>query len=378
MSFDSQTNHFDLNAEAHGQREYTICFSKRLLLTRNYDPIDEMDETLQDSLKLNVPENTAFALENNISSPEWQFRKILIKITDVTESYCRSLIENLKNATDGGQYRGVILYLYGGKNWDKEILRLIKVIGQTKAERYPILFILLNDSEENWLMSLRKHFALRKFTESEKEMYERFISRDQRLLERSIVSQFGKMCAERLVVTVNGVTVLSDRINHACYDLFQSVYPGAIPFSFTEFEKKATPAVKKKLLSLCRNMYNGVMCDKQAYQGIDPTEKRRIQTALAVSSEAISWQIFTANYELCEPKNKKVKNIYNSLSDKFSTNAEKSIFELFAEYRQAPYGLNDHSLFLFIVYYLSINSKRLLLTDKTGTLSKQKFLENYL
>ena len=378
VSFDSQTNHFDFNAEAHGQREYTICFSKRLLLTRNYDPIDDMDETLQDSLRLNIPENTAFALENNISSPEWQFRKVLIKIPYVTESYCRSLIENLKNATDGERYRGVILYLYGGKNWDKEILRLIKVIGQAEADRYPILFLLLNDSEENWLMSLRKHFALRKFTESEKEMYERFISRDQRLLERSIVSQFGKMCAERLVLTVNGVTVLNDRINHACYDLFQSVYSGAIPFSFTEFEKKATPAVKKKLLSLCRNMYNGVMCDKQAYQGLDPTEKRRIQTALSVSSDATSWQVFTADYELCEPKNKKVRVIYRSLSNTLSENTEKSISELFAKYRQAPYGLNDHSLFLFIVYFLSINSKKLSLSDKTGILSKQNFLENYL
>lgn len=378
VTFDSQTNHFDLNAEAHGQREYNICFSKRLMLTRSFDPIDEMDETLQESLRLNVPENTAFAVENNISSPEWQFRKILIKIIDVTESYCRSLIENLKNATDGEQYRGIILYLYGGKNWDKEILRLTKIIRKNKIDKYPILFLLLNDSEENWLMLLRKRVALRKFSEGEREMYERFIGRDQRLLERNIVSQFGKMCAEKLVLTVDGVTLLNNRINSACYELFQSVYPDAIPFSFTEFEKKATPAVKKKLLSLCRNMYNGVMCDKQAYQGLDPTEKRRIQTALSVSSDATSWQVFTADYELCEPKNKKVRVIYRSLSNTLSVNAGRSIFELFAKYRQAPYGLNDHSLFLFIVYYLSINSKRLSLSDKTGTLSKQNFLENYL
>ena len=378
VSFDSHTNSFDLNAEAHGQREYTICFSKRLMLNRNYDPIAEMDETLQNSLRLNVPENTAFAVENNISSPEWQFRKVLIKITDLTESYCRSLIENLKNSTDGEQYRGIIIYLYVGKNWDKEILRLTKVILQNKVDKYPIMFLLLNDNEENWLSLLRKRVALRKFSEGEREMYERFINRDQRLIERNIVSQFGKMCAEKLVLTVNGVTLLNNRINPACYDLFQSVYPGAIPFSFTEFEKKVTPAVKKKLLSLCRNMYNGVMCDKQAYQGLDPTEKRRIQTALAVSSENTSWQVFTADYELCEPKNKKVKDIYDILSNELPKNEGKSIFELFSRFRQAPYGLNDHSLFLFIVYYISINSKRLSLADKTGTLSKQKFLENYL
>ena len=100
------------------------------------------------------------------------------------------------------------------------------------------------------------------------------------------MSVFGKMCAEKQVLTVNGVTALNDRINHFCYGMFQIIYPGAIPFSFTEFEKKVTPAVKKKLLTLCRNMYSGLMCDKQAYQGLDPTEKRRIQTALSVSAEA--------------------------------------------------------------------------------------------
>ena len=378
VSFDAQTNHFDLNAEAHGQREYNICLSKRIMLTRNYDPFDEMDEALQNSLRLNIPENTAFAVENNISSPEWQFSKALIRINDLTESYCRSLIEKLKNATDGEQYRGVIFYLYGGRNWDKEVLRLINILKQTEADRYPILFLLLNDSDESWMASLKRRGALRKFTEVEREMYERFINKDQRILERNIVSVFGKMCAEKQVLTVNGVTALNDRINHFCYGLFQIIYPGAIPFSFTEFEKKVTPAVKKKLLTLCRNMYSGVMCDKQAYQGLDPTEKRRIQTALAVSTEATSWQVFTADYELCEPRNKNVRAIYDSMCASLKENPDKTIFELFSKYRQAPYGLNDHSLFLLIVYFLTVNHKKLSLRDKTGVLSKQNFLENYL
>ena len=378
VSFDAQTNHFDLNAEAHGQREYNICLSKRIMLTRNYDPIDEMDEALQDSLRLNVPENTAFAVENNISSPDWQFCKEVIRISDLTESYCRSLIEKNKNAVDGERYRGVIVYLYGGRSRDKEVLQLTTILRKTNADRYPILFLLLNDNEESWIALLKRRVALRKFTEVEKEMYERFISKDLRTYERNIVSLFGRMCAEKVILTVNGVTRLNDRINHACYRLFQNIYPGAVPFSFTEFEKKVTPAVRKKLLTLCRNMYSGLMCDKQAYQGLDPTEKRRIQTALSVSAEATSWQVFTADYELREPRNKKVRAIYDNMCASLKENPDKTIFELFSKYRQAPYGLNDNSLFLLIVYFLTMNQKGLSLRDKTGVLSKQNFIENYL
>ena len=78
ITYDTEANRFDLNAEAHGKQEYTICIMKKMTMLRGYDPIDEMDEELSNELRLNVPVSTAFSQENSISSPEWQYNQILI------------------------------------------------------------------------------------------------------------------------------------------------------------------------------------------------------------------------------------------------------------------------------------------------------------
>lgn len=71
IAYDTEANRFDLNAEAHGKQEYTICKIKKIATLRGYDPIDELDEELSNELRLNMPVSTAFSQENNISSSEW-------------------------------------------------------------------------------------------------------------------------------------------------------------------------------------------------------------------------------------------------------------------------------------------------------------------
>ncbi len=41
ITYDTENNRFDLNAEAHGKQEYTICVMKKMTLLRGYDPIEE-------------------------------------------------------------------------------------------------------------------------------------------------------------------------------------------------------------------------------------------------------------------------------------------------------------------------------------------------
>ena len=135
---------------------------------------------------------------------------------------------------------------------------------------------------------------------------------------------------------------------------------------------------KKALLSMCRNMIAGTMCNKQSYQGLDPTEKRRIVTALHTQTPATSWQVFNANYNLCEPRNSKVKKIFQEVMEKFSADSQHTIGQLFGSYCYAPYGLNYYSLFLFIIYVLSLNIKKISIFDGTVLMTKQQFIDNYL
>ncbi len=378
VSFDRNNNCFDLNAEAHGYREYMLCLSKRIILARTFDPISEMDEELMNELRLNIPENTSFSNERNISSSEWQYEKSIIKISDFNESYCRSLLNYFKSAVDAEKLRGKIIYIYAGKDWEKSLSYMVSATKNTDIDKYPVFFFILKDDNENWLSLLRKRAAYRKFTESEKEMYSRFITKDQKILMRSICSDYNNMVKAKLLLTKNGIMELNEKICPACLDKFKSIYPNAIPFSFAEFEKKPSPAAKKKLLALCRSMYSGVMCNKQSYQGLDPTDKRRIQTIFSTTSVNTSWQIFNTDYELCEPQNKAVKNIYDITVNKITADKKQTIAQLYLPLLDPPYGLNHYSLFLFIVYILTYHSKRLLIYNGNHILSKKEFTEQYL
>lgn len=378
ITYDTEANRFDLNAEAHGKQEYTICIMKKMTMLRGYDPIDELDEELSNELRLNAPVSTAFSQENNISSPEWQYDQLLINVSKINEMYCRSLMSKVKEATDGETYRGILVYLYCGKTSKRDIPIVTKLFKVLELQKLPIVFCLLRDEEEKWSGLLKRRAVYRKFTESEKEMYARFLGKESRAIIRTISSEFTRMTGEKKILTDKGIEALTGRINQYCYDKFKKCYPNIIPFSFTEFEKKATPTAKKTLLSMCRSMFTGTMCNKQSYQGLDPTEKRRIVTALHTQTPSTSWQVFDANYNLCEPRNAKVKKIYQEVMEKFSADSQHTIGQLFGYYRSAPYGLNYYSLFLFIIYVLSLNSKKISIFDGTVLMTKQQFIDTFL
>lgn len=378
ITYDEKTHSYDLNAEAHGKQEYLWAISKKTALLRNYDVIAGMSEELISELKLNSPENTAFAQINHIASPEWQFEKRIVHVASVNEMYCRSLINTVQSAFDGEKYRGIIVYLYCGKTAARDIPIVQRLIRDLELNKYPIVFCVLNDAEEKWLYWLRRYEVYRRFTEGEKEMYAVFFAKDNKSVMRRILSDFNQMISERCVLTESGSERLKARINAHCQTRFSEIYPKAIPFSITEFEKKATPAAKKALLAICRDMFSGLMTNKQTYQGLDPTEKRRIISALHTSTPATSWQVFDGNYKLCEPKNAKVRAMYRDAVEQFSPESQQTIAKIFSRYRSAPYGLNDWSLFLFIIYVLTIEYQRINLYDGAELLSKQDFIDRYL
>lgn len=190
IAYDTEANRFDLNAEAHGKQEYTICKIKKIATLRGYDPIDELDEELSNELRLNMPVSTAFSQENNISSSEWQYNQILIHISKINETYCRSLITKVRDAIDGEMYRWSFIYLYCGKISERDIPIVIKLIRTLELQKLPIVFCLLRDEEEKWIGHLKQRVVYRKFTELEKEMYAHFLSKENRKTMRVISSEF--------------------------------------------------------------------------------------------------------------------------------------------------------------------------------------------
>lgn len=213
IAYDTEANRFDLNAEAHGKQEYTICKIKKIATLRGYDPIDELDEELSNELRLNMPVSTAFSQENNISSSEWQYNQILIHISKINETYCRSLITKVRDAIDGEMYRWSFIYLYCGKISERDIPIVIKLIRTLELQKLPIVFCLLRDEEEKWIGHLKQRVVYRKFTELEKEMYAHFLSKENRKTMRVISSEFTRMAGEKKILTDQDIETLTGRMN---------------------------------------------------------------------------------------------------------------------------------------------------------------------
>lgn len=64
--------------------------------------------------------------------------------------------------------------------------------------------------------------------------------------------------------------------------------------------------------------------------------------------------------------------------ERFADGSQHTIGQLFGMYRYPPYGLNYYSLFLFIIYVLSFNSRQISIFDGTAVITKQQFITNYL
>lgn len=375
VSFDDNTNRFDLNTEAHGKQEYSITVLKKQSKLKNYDPVAEVDEELLIELKVTTPENTSFAMDNNIASSEWQFEKRLITISQFDNDFCKTIKYHFDTAVDGEKFRGLLVYVYLGDNSDITVIQ--NLIREHELMQYPLIVNIIEDKEKELIHLLKRRAVLKSFSLSEKDMYARFYKDDLKNTSRSIIRIFNALTAERKILTEKKVEIPLTRMSVVCQEKFKKIYSSSIPFSFDGFEKKPTPASKKNLRIMCLNMFNGIMCNKQAYQGIDPKDKNRVQAVLSTATPT-SWQVFDSKFSLCEPKNNRAKKIYTEVMEQISPDNQYIISELFKKFLHAPYGLNQYSLFLFIVYFLSVNASKIQIYDGTLPLSKNDFIQKYL
>ena len=377
ITLDDSTNRFMLNAEAHGKREFNLTIMKKQSQLRNYDPIQETDEELIKMIGLNQPIETPFGIDNSIVASEWCYDVKLIKIEDINDGFMHSLKSYFARAVDGDTPRGIMVYTYCTPNSDRAIAAATGCIIAHDMKKYPVVFFLLVDEENTWMYSLKRRAVFRMFNQSEMDMFARFINDDVKRANREIINVFRRMIAKRMILTDKGKQSYASRMKELCSERFNEVYTSVIPFAFDGFEKKSTPSAKKTLFDMCQKMYSGTICNKQAYQGIDPKMKNRIQAVLATGIPT-SWQVFNGRYELCEPKNTRVQKMYQSVMDKVKTGAVISLGDLFRNLLYEPYGMNYNSLLLFVVYVLSLNSRTIEIYESGCVLSKAQFIEKYL
>ena len=375
ISFDTNTNRFDLMAEANGMNEFKREYIRKKLMVNKYNGVASCDDELSQDLNLSAAEETSFAMERNINSSEWCFEKRLMCSANFNNDYCKSLEYYFNSAVDGETPRGLIIYLYCGKTADRDIEYVYKLYLQYSMDKIPLIIYLLIDEEEKLLDVLCSREALRRFSPSEKDRFSRFITMYNKEFTRRISKRFKEMLDERKYISVSGIEVSDMRLRNMCVKVFEKVYPKTIPFAFDGFENKVTPQAKKNFAELCSCMYNGTMTNAQMYQSLSPQLKNRIQAVLSTATPRTSWQVLDSRYRLCEPQNSGVKRIYSDVREQITPDTATGIGQLFNKYMYAPYGMNKYCLSLFIIYFISHNSGKIQIIQGDSVLKKADFIQ---
>ena len=355
VAFDEHAKTYDLIAEANGFNEFKRIFAKYRLGVKS--TIDDLDEAVLTQISLITPVETSFGQDNQISTTEWGFARLLIDAAEISDSYLRSAIKSTTENCDGEKLRGVLIYAYCHENPEREIERitgLYKILG---LKNYPIIILFLNDSEGEILTALTVKKALQKFSVADKERFRKHIADQQRAQNNKIIRKFTSSVAQRSMITETGIETYSVRINVLCTQCFARLFTKTVPFPFDGFENKVKTQAKGTLTSICVGLLNQTLMNSQVYSSLTPKDKNRVVAVMSTKSSH-SWKIFDDNCRLVDPGHPIVRNIVSEVVQKLESGERYSVFALFGNYLLAPYGLNDNALALLVSYFVAYYGNR--------------------
>lgn len=356
IAFDESAKTYDLIAEASGFNEFKRIFAKYRVGT--VASIDDIDSNLLNEAQLSGIVETSFAQEHNISSTEWVFKKLLLDVSDFTTGYAISLRNELNNNYSGEDPRGILIYAYCNANRAAEVVRISQIINETSLASFPIIIILLDDSEGDITTALTVKNAIAKFSRADYERFQKHISGQVRAQNKKIIQAVSKLMAERLLITGAGITKYEGRLNALCSARFNELYTKTLAFLFDGFQNKITTQAKKYLSNICIKLYDKTLMNIQSYQALTQDEKNRIKACLSVGVKT-SWEVFGQDCILTLPQNTLVRDIYDAVEGKISVEQPQSIMSLMGEFTRPPYGLNLNALALFTFYYIAYHDKAL-------------------
>lgn len=357
ISFDDQSNTYDLIAEANGFNEFKRIYAR--YNTGVQADIENADEEMLDALGITTPVETSFAQENHISSSEWTFEKRLLNTSSIDESYLNSLLMTLDSSFDAETSRGAALYAYCCNGSESEIERLSDICAKLNIEETPIIILFLDDPDGEILDSMTVKNTIKKFSVSDSERFSKHIIAQNRGKDKKINQKFNAMVIERKRISSSGLITYSGRLNTLCTERFSKVYKTPVPFVFDGFENKKSAQAKKTLINLCVKLFDHSLMNVQSYQALSTADKNRVKSCLSTGVN-YSWQVFNESCQLVLPQNELMKSIYREVDAAIPEEDSISVNKLFGKYLHAPYGMNIYSYVLFVLYFIEKHEQHLL------------------
>ena len=348
MAFDEMSGCFDFTEDAKGAYDYKIM--KRRLLAHKKVDLRSLFGTssILEKGGFDQTQPTNFGTLHKINTNEWCFTQQVIMAEDVTDDLADRLLTQWKKARSVVTPKGFLIWVYANKDTDYRVIDNLKIISE-KLQGSPILMMLLNDSDNMLLNVLTEYDVVDHLDDNVRNAYSNVYVKDRARIEDNLRNAIDALKKKRERITPEGTISLKKRLPVALTDVFEEIYPDALPFNFDGLLTSANNFSGNGPKNYCQ-ILKMLLSNKVNYDTIHdyPRDIRNRIDALFMVDNAASWKCITKECALIAPLNDKVRKIYDIVENEIEHTEEYNCGKFFDAFCIPPYGLSEETAAMFI------------------------------
>jgi hypothetical protein len=347
LGFDDHAGCFDFMEESNGAHDFKVV-KKRLIAAAKVNNAYITNLKIQEIAGVLDMQATNFGTTHKIATNEWQFKQELYPIEEFTEAKADSYISEWRAATSSIAAKGRLVWLYVNKDSDSEAVNRAKTLS-AKFEGMPIVIMLINDDENRLFNCLIEYYVFDNMDDLNCRKYERHYLDGFKQAESNLKDEFEELKKMRLRVLPSGVESVSTRMASFLTNVFDEIYPNAVPFWFDSFVTKGNNLGGKGgtyFCSIIKMLLSGSV-NSDSIHNFASDVRNRIDAVLMTSSST-SWKCINDQYRVIPPENKWAKLVYDAIVKELTEKEAKDCEEIFSTYSQPPYGMSEDIITLMI------------------------------
>lgn len=347
LGFDDHAGCFDFMEESNGAHDFKVI-KKRLIASAKINKSYISTLKIQEIAGVLELQGTNFGATHKIATNEWLFKQEMYPIEEFTEAKADSYIAEWKAATSSIAAKGRLIWLYINRETEVDVMD--KVQTQVKKfEGMPIVVMLINDNENRLFNSLVEYYVFDTLDDLNRKKYERHYLDGFKQAENNLKDEFEELKKQRLRIQFDEVATVTNRMAAFLTDIFEEIYPNAVPFWFDSFVTKGNNLGGKGgtyFCSIIKMLLSGSV-NADSIHNFASDVRNRIDAVLMTTSNT-SWKCINEQCRMIPPEEKKSKFVYEEIVKELNEKEKLDCQAIFSKYSQSPFGMSEDIITLMI------------------------------
>lgn len=204
---------------------------------------------------------------------------------------------------------------------------------------YAVRVFILDDADNALQDALIEYQILFDMPQADRTKYQRFYDSALEKASDRVRMQFSDLKAERKVVSKDNVESTKKRLKAYLTEVFEQIYPRAVPFDFEGFDVKTVTGIGyKNYFSIMR----WILMDHMNFQMLkaQTTDVRNRVESVLGQSGLYAWKALTKDYKGTKPMQKSANVVFSYLEEVLYDQHVLTFSDVISKWTKAPYGMN--------------------------------------